>query len=266
MINKLLRLSYVIVAVGLLFAQYASAVENDDDLSVLSSFGYSSSAPMEPELSSDGKTLYNAVLPAVYVVNPDPSHQRVQIPASFNLLTVPESVTATFSITYVPNGDTDIWGHPCSTFPAQAQAPFNAAANIWANTIQSSVPITIRACWANLGSSGILGGSGGMPLQRDFTGAPLGNTWYAGSLANGLAGYDLGVSDFDMHITYNSNASWYYGTDGLTPTGQYDLMSVVLHEIAHGLNVSGSMSYSGREWQLGLWSSRSVIPIFTTLL
>ena len=38
--------------------------------------------------------------------------------------------------------------------------------------------------------------------------------------------------------------SWYYGTDGNTPSTQMDLMTVVLHEIAHGLNFSGSMSYS----------------------
>jgi len=264
MMSKLLKLSLVIAAVGLLFGQYASAVENDDDLSVLFKLGYFSSASTEPELSSDGKTLYNAVLPVVYVVNPDSSHQRVQIPAPFELLTAPESATATFSITYVPNGDTDIWGHPCSTFPAQAQAPFNAAANIWADIIQSSVPITIRACWSNLGSSGILGGSGGMPLQRDFTGAPLGNTWYAGSLANALAGYDLNAGYFDMHITYNSNSSWYYGTDGLTPRGQYDLMSVVLHEIAHGLNFSGSMSYSAGS---GSWGYSTGYPnIYDTFM
>ena len=88
MIKKLLKLSYAIVAVGLLFAQYASAVPTDDDLAVLLSLGYFAPAPPEPQLSSDGKTLYNAVPPVVYVVNPDPSHEPMRIPAPFDLLTL----------------------------------------------------------------------------------------------------------------------------------------------------------------------------------
>jgi len=244
MIRRSLKLSYAIVAVCLLFAQYALAMPTDDDLAVLLRLGYFAPAPPEPELSSDGMTLYNGGLPVVYVDNPDSSHVPAQIPAPFDLLGLPESATASFSITYVSSGATDLWGEPCYTFPSQAQAPFNAAANIWGNIIQSSVPITIRTCWANLGSSSILGYSGGGPLRRDFTGAPVANTWYGGSLANALAGYDLESGSFDMHITYNLNFSWYYGTDGNTPAGQYDLMSVVLHEIAHGLNFTGSMQYS----------------------
>ena len=105
--------------------------------------------------------------------------------------------------------------------------------------------ITIQACWADLGSSTTLGYSGGGSLYRDFTGAPRANTWYGASLANALSGSDLEPGVFDMHITYNQNFAWYYGTDGNTPLGQYDLMTVVLHEIAHGLNFSGSMQYSG---------------------
>ncbi len=51
------------------------------------------------------------------------------------------------------------------------------------------------------------------------------------------------IPGFDMYITYNLNYDWYYGTDGNTPSNQMDLMSVVLHEIGHGLNFSGSMNY-----------------------
>jgi hypothetical protein len=252
------------MAVGLLFAPDGSAMPTDDDFSVLSRLGYFAPAPLEPELSSDGKTLYNAGLPVVYVARPDPSHEPVRIPAPFDLLTAPESATATFSMTYVPNGGTDNWGQPCYTFPSGAQTSFSAAASIWGNIIQSAVPITIRACWANLGSSSILGYSGGGPLERDFTGAPRALTWYSGSLANALAGSDLDPSYFDMHITYNLNFSWYYGTDGNTPAGQYDLMSVVLHEIAHGLNFSGSMSYSAGS---GSWGYSTGYPnIYDTFM
>ena len=256
MINKLLKLSYVIAMVGLVFAQYASAMPTDDDLTPHSSSEYFVPAPLEPQLSSDGKTLYNAVLPVVYVADPNPSHEPLRIQAPFDLLTLPpESATATFSITYVPDLGTDLWGQRCYTFPDEAKTAIDAAANIWANILQSSVPITIRACWASL-TGGTLGYSGGGPVHSDFPGAPLANTFYAGSLANALSGYDLSTN-YDMHITYNLNFSWYYGTDGSTPGSEYDLMSVVLHETAHGLNFSGSMSYSGGS---GSWGYGYGIP------
>ena len=148
-----------------------------------------------------------------------------------------------------------MWGQYCYTFPENAKAAFNAAASVWANLVKSSVPITIEACWASLSGS-TLGYSGGSTLHRNFPNVPFGNTWYSSSLANSFAGYDLNPSNVDMHITYNQNFTWYLGTDGSTPAGQYDFMSVVLHEICHGLNFSGSMQYSGGQvgWGYGTGS------------
>jgi len=48
-----------------------------------------------------------------------------------------------------------------------------------------------------------------------------------------------------MHITYNLGFSWYLGTDGNPPGGQYDLATVAAHEIGHGLNFSGSATTAG---------------------
>ena len=197
---------------------------------------------LKTQLSSDGSTALNAQPLRVVINDPTPPAQLRHIPAPAALITAPQGATASFVIDYIPNGGTDTWGEPCYTFPETAKSAFNAAANIWANTITSSVPISINACWANLGSSSILGYSGGGSMSRDFPSAPLSNTWYSASLANALSGFDRVVTNHDMHITYNSNFSWYYGIDGNTPIGQHDLMTVVLHEIAHGLNFSGTMS------------------------
>ncbi len=200
--------------------------------------------PLTPKLSADLGTLFNGVPVKAVVDDPNPSTLRRRIPAPPGISTDPERATASFSITYIPNGGTDKWGETCYTFPEEAKTAFNAAANIWSNILSSDVPITINACWADLGSSSTLGSSGGGPLHKDFTDATRSNTWYGGSLANALNGSDLDASKFDMHITYNRNFNWYYGTDGNTPSGQYDLVTVVLHEICHGLNFSGSMSYA----------------------
>jgi hypothetical protein len=254
MVNKALKTGYTIVA--LVLALSLSTL-------VVSAAEYLGPAPLEPQLSSDGNTLYNAIPAVALRVDPNPPPEQERIPARFDMLTLPETATSTFSITYVPNGGTDPWSASCTTFPEGAKAAFNAAGAIWGNLLQSSVPVTISACWSNLGSSSILGYSGGGSSYRDFSGAPLANTWYSESLANALHGSDLGPSKFDMYITYNSSFSWYYGTDGITPAGQYDLMSVVLHEIAHGLNFAGMMSYSGGS---GGWGSAGYPDVYDTFM
>jgi hypothetical protein len=102
-INKLLKLGYVIVVVGLLLAQYSSAMPTDD-VTAVSRSEYFVPAPLEPQLSSDGNTLYNGVPPIIFVDIPKPFYELRHVPAPFDLLDMPESATATFSITYVADG------------------------------------------------------------------------------------------------------------------------------------------------------------------
>jgi len=94
-------------------------------------------------------------------------------------------------------------------------------------------------------------------MHRDFTGAPVANTWYQDSLGNSLHGSDQDATAVDMHITYNSAFTWYLGTNGVVPAGQYDLVTVAAHEIAHGLNFSGTAGYSGG---LGSWGRGTGYP------
>jgi hypothetical protein len=235
MIRRLRRLFCSIVVLGLLFAPNGWTAPAGGDYIP---------PPLAPQLSSDGKALHYGAQPLIVVDRPKPLSERRRIPARVDLLSLPESATATFSITYVADGGTDPWMAGCVTFPEEAKAAFNAAAAIWGNILQSSVPITISACWSSLPSDATLGYSGGGTSYRDFSGAPKPSTWYSSSLANALHGSDLDATKFDMHITYNSKFSWYYGTDGNPPPAQHDLMTVVLHEIAHGLNFTGKASYA----------------------
>ena len=219
---------------------------------------------LEPSLSADGQTLYNAVAPLIITVDSNPAMQGIKIPdlKGDGTLADPDAATSTFSITFVTAGGTDPWSQVCSAFPAEAQTAFYAAAAIWANRLQSTVPITIQACWANLGSSSTLGYSGGQPLHRNFSGAPQANTWYQGSLANSLNGSDLSTTNFDMYITYNSGFSWYYGTDGNPPALTYDLVTVAAHEIGHGLNFSGTASYAGGTGSYGYLGDPNIYDRF----
>ncbi|MBE3038469.1 MAG: hypothetical protein IMZ62_06630, partial [Chloroflexi bacterium] len=219
---------------------------------------------LEPYLSTDGLTLFNSVATLVVVVDPNPAMQGIKIPEPEvdKALVDPAAASATFSFTYIDVGNQDPWGQVCTTFPENAKAAFNAAAAIWASTLQSSVPITIQACWASL-SGTTLGYSGGQPLRPNFSGAPKTNTWYEGSLANSLSGSDLDPTTFDMNITYNSNYTWYTGTDSNTPAGQYDLVTVASHEIAHGLNFSGIANYS---WGTGSYGYEGDSNVYDTFM
>jgi hypothetical protein len=141
-----------------------------------------------------------------------------------------------------------------SGFSAEAQTAFQYAVDILETEITSSVPIEVIANWTPLGS-GILGSAGANYIIRDFPSAPLSNTWYGAALANKLAGYDLYISYHDITANFNSDFSnWYFGTDGNTPTGQYDFVTVVLHEIIHGLGFFGSMTVSG---DTGRWGNQN---------
>jgi len=190
------------------------------------------------ELSDPRST--QAPAPVVMIALPwDDSTIRIPPPEQFRAALAP---TAAFSINYLSAGMADGQGATCLAWNDSAKAAFTYAASVWATLINSSIPIRINACWANLGSPTTLGYSWSN-IKRDFAGAPQSGTFYSSSLANALHGSDIDPSNPDTYITYNNGFSWYFGTDGLTPSGQYDFVSVVMHEMGHSLNFTGSMGY-----------------------
>ncbi|MGH9225047.1 MAG: hypothetical protein ACRD2W_15005 [Acidimicrobiales bacterium] len=138
-------------------------------------------------------------------------------------------------------------------FPEAAKAPVQAAVNIWANDVAVPAWTTVRATYTSLGTGVLAGGSPSF-VFRDFDNAPVAGTWYPGPLAEALSGQNLAEDDPDIVIEINTRSDWYYGTDGNVPSGRYDLMSVVLHEVAHGLGFLGTMNVSGNSGTWGIGS------------
>jgi hypothetical protein len=155
------------------------------------------------------------------------------------------SPTANFIVTY--NG-----------FSPAAQTAFQFAVDIWSALIASSEPIRVTANWTSL-QTGVLGSAAANGAVRDFPGAPLSGTWYVMPLAEMLFGGNVNDPDSaDIIANFNSNRSdWYLGTDANPPSGEFDLVSVVLHELCHGLGFAGSMTVSGG---MGSWGLGSGFP------
>jgi hypothetical protein len=135
-----------------------------------------------------------------------------------------------------------VGGNTGTTKGQQRLIAFQRAADIWGSTVDSAVTIYVTAAFNPLGAN-VLGSAGATSVFSDFPG--LGNgffpgvefpdTWYGAALADKRAGLDLDDTIADIDAEFSSDTAFYLGLDhngGALP----DLVTVVLHELGHGLN------------------------------
>jgi hypothetical protein len=145
-----------------------------------------------------------------------------------------------------PTPVASVGGNTGTTLGAQRLIAFQYAADFWGARLSSSVTIQVSASFSPLtcsSTSALLGHAAPFAFLRDFTGAPVAGTWYPVGLANALSGSDLDPPNPDITAQFNSAigttcsfpSTWYYGLDGNPPAGQIDFVTVLLHELAHGL-------------------------------
>ncbi len=139
-----------------------------------------------------------------------------------------------------------VGGNPGTTLGAQRLNAFRFAADLWASALTSTVTIQVDATMDPLpcsASTATLGQASPTTVLRDFPGAAFPGTWYPVALANQLAGFDLAASDSDITAQFSSvvgttcalPTGWYYGFDGAAPASTLDFVTVVFHELGHGL-------------------------------
>ncbi len=145
-------------------------------------------------------------------------------------------------------------------FTPEAEAAFQYAVDIWATILVSDVPIRVDASFGPL-PPGALGGARPatyFTLFGDPGSDVKAETWYPSALADALVGADIFtlIADSlaetpDIVTVFNSTTDWYYGTDLNTSSDQYDFVTIVLHELGHGLGFIGAGASVDDSTQVG---------------
>lgn len=148
--------------------------------------------------------------------------------------------SATFEVTYI-----GFEGVP------QAQQAFQRAVDIWASLLTSSVPIRIEARWRSLGT-GVLGSANYTYAYANFKGAQKLDVFYPVAIAEKITGREMNEGQADIFANFSSTFTWHFNPDTPPAPGTYDLTTVVLHEIGHGLGFSGTTTVSGQTGSFGL--------------
>ena len=130
-----------------------------------------------------------------------------------------------------------------NNFPDWAKKEVQASIDVWSANFKSSVVVTVDASWGRSSSWGVLGSARPGSFFSAFSGAPDPSLWYPSALANSLAGKDLDKANPEIVIQVNSAAQWNTRGDGLPTSNEYDLQSVFLHEIGHGLGFLSNDAY-----------------------
>ncbi len=144
-------------------------------------------------------------------------------------------------------------------FSTQGQVAVEHAVSILESMLPADTRITVSAKWERIATPGVLGNS-------MITGFAVGgaidalypNVYYPVTLAEKIAGVSLNDdNESDIDLIINNSISWYLGIDGNTPATRFDLVTVVLHELCHGLGFFDSMDLND---SIG-WYGVSSVPV-----
>lgn len=138
--------------------------------------------------------------------------------------------------------------------PTEVRDVIRHAAAIWEDHLVIDVPFTLRFHWENIQKESLAFISSNWSSGRNGSFSCLSQTFLLtsgyhcvpNSLANQITGRQAKGSnntdpDFEIHIDKDRN--WYLGTDRNPPSDKFELLGVVLHEIAHSVGFLSGASF-----------------------
>lgn len=132
-------------------------------------------------------------------------------------------------------------------FTPEAQAAFRRAVDIWASTLITTVAIEIDANFVSVDDledpEEYEQTLAFVRPSPSWSIAEIGDQQIAVpiALANQVSERDRVPDEPDFSMTVIDRTDWYLGLDGRPESDQFDLVSVVLHEISHGLGIVDSL-------------------------
>ncbi len=156
----------------------------------------------------------------------------------------PKNFGATFNVVYDGN------------VPDEAKSAFEEGViPILQDFISSPVPINIRLNWRSLEGTSLAGASPTAYYSR-FSNVPNPDEVYPVALAEKISGILLNDPDEpDINITVNDGINWYYNYFNPLGVGsRYDFVSVLLHEVFHGLGFTAVTTVTDNVGRVGVFS------------
>lgn len=155
----------------------------------------------------------------------------------------------TASPAFVAPDNTDFVVDFAGSVDAASRDVVTTAAGIWSAVLDTSVPITVDVAMAPL-DPGYLGAAGPTTAHYGHAAFPEPDVLYPVALANQLAGQDLDPATHDIELVLSSTQVWDKQVDGaVSPTGQ-SMLSVAVHELAHGLGHTSWVRSTATGWQV----------------
>ncbi|MGJ3243521.1 MAG: hypothetical protein ACFE0O_11295 [Opitutales bacterium] len=118
--------------------------------------------------------------------------------------------------------------------PLPAQAAAEKAFSIVAPLLETDQPIRVSVSFVEDGPAAY-GLPHGLPLVPRGSDHPV---WYPSALADAQAGRDLLTGQPDIDLFFRRDANWHFDAETRPPPGQRDFLTVVIHELLHGLGLA----------------------------
>ncbi|GAB5554216.1 MAG: hypothetical protein Sapg2KO_38070 [Saprospiraceae bacterium] len=124
--------------------------------------------------------------------------------------------------------------------PEEAKPAIKFAGRIWGSYLISDIPIRVEVRWFTFEGRNSLGSARPIGYIRSDSLATKTDVLYPLALGESLLNRNLNGEQADIIISINKKHNFYFGTDGKVPEEHYDLTSLILHEIGHGVGFTAS--------------------------